>query len=149
VDSIIPAFKALWAALMVGFGVLAARRQQSSPPWNDMFLCYLIAMYGLSPSIADQYTAIPLVACAVFYRFLPSWAFWVTATAELLVSDTNILSAFYQTRSLLVEPQVRWKVLALSQLCILFIFLTGRITKTSPTLEREETAKHPEYSPFL
>ena len=145
---IIPAFKALWAAMMVGFGVLVARRQRSSPPWNDMFLCYLIALYAMSPSIADQYTAIPLVACAVFYMFPPSWAFWVTATAALLTSDTNILSAINQTRGFLVGSQVRWRVLALSQLCILFIFLTRRITKTSPTLERGEMAKRPEYSPF-
>lgn len=157
----IPAFKALWAAMMVGFGIIVAWRQRPSPPWNDMFLCYLIAMYGLSPSIADQYTAIPLVACAVFYRFPPSWAFWVTATAALLISDTNVLGAFYShSRSLLIlghrysiaeflAVEVRWRVLALSQLCILFIFLTRRMAKTSPTLEREETAKRPEYSPFL
>jgi hypothetical protein len=156
---VVPAFKALWAAMMVGFGMTVARRQRTSPPWNDMFLCYLIAMYGLSPSTADQYTAIPLVACAVFYRFVPSWAFWVTAMAALLISDTNVLSGFYpRTRSLFIldhrysiaeflDAVVRWRILALSQLCILFIFLAGRMAKTSPTSGREETAKRPEYSP--
>jgi hypothetical protein len=134
---VIPAFKALWAALMVGFGILATRRQRSSPPWNDMFLCYLIAMYGLSPSTADQYTAIPLVACAVFYKFLPSWAFWVTALFALLTSDTNVLSVFYpQTQSVLIGTDVRWKVLALSQLCILFLLLPRRDETPNTTNSR-------------
>jgi hypothetical protein len=80
-------FQSVWAALMVVIGLIIARRSA-----QDLLLMYLALLYALTPTIFDQYMAIALVPCAVFYRCWASWAFLASGTAALLTSSTNVLS---------------------------------------------------------
>jgi hypothetical protein len=57
---------------------------------NDLFFVYLVGLVGLSSAMADQYLAIPLVACAVFYRRWPVWLYTIMATLTLAFSNNNL-----------------------------------------------------------
>jgi hypothetical protein len=73
-------FKLMWIGLMVLIGIAIARRCV-----HELFLYYLLALYAFAPSIYVQYMLVAMIACAVFYRAWPSWAFLMCATGALLV----------------------------------------------------------------
>lgn len=54
------------------------------------FLAYLVLLVALSPTIANQYLAIPLVACAVHWRNPLGWVYVGLATLALLGSPDNV-----------------------------------------------------------
>jgi hypothetical protein len=79
---------------------------------RELFFAYLVAMVGLSPAMADQYLAIPLVACALAYRYWPVWLYSAVATVYLLCSRDNL--ALFHLPFILFLP---------AQLCLLLLLL--------------------------
>ncbi|MDP3001233.1 MAG: hypothetical protein Q8N47_27370, partial [Bryobacterales bacterium] len=118
---IMSGFKALWLGLMLAAGVALARRGA-----DELFLLYLMALYAFTPAFADQYTAIPLVACAVFHESWASWAFLASGTSLLLVSEVNVLGPLNSTvaplviagRPYLVLKNLRSAMIMVSQICL-------------------------------
>jgi hypothetical protein len=74
-----------WMASLVLIGLVIVHRQ------GELFPLYLLPMFALSPALADQYLAIPMVACAIFYNCWPSWALVITGTLALLTSINGVL----------------------------------------------------------
>jgi hypothetical protein len=76
-------FKLVWFAAMMltGFAV----RDRS---YSEQLLVYLVAVVVFSSAMADQYLAIPMAACAVFYRRWPVW-WYVAASAVYLGSSAS------------------------------------------------------------
>jgi hypothetical protein len=60
---------------MIWMGWIVARRRH-----DELFWCYLLSIVVLTYSMADQYLAIPLVACAVYWRCWPAWVYVIPAT---------------------------------------------------------------------
>src|ERR1019366_374183 len=58
----ISAIKLVWMAVLAASGVILARKGV-----REFYLFYLLLLYASTPSLANQYEAIPLVACAVFW----------------------------------------------------------------------------------
>jgi hypothetical protein len=76
---------AAWAFSIFWLGWWTGRHRPT-----DLFFVYLLGLVGLSASMADQYLAIPLVACAVFYRCWPVWLYTAVATFHLVFSRNNL-----------------------------------------------------------
>lgn len=57
---------------------------------RSAFFAYLTLLVAASPTIANQYLAIPLVACAVRWRNPLGWAYVGVATLALLGSADNV-----------------------------------------------------------
>ena len=72
-------------AVMVAAGVLVGR---AAP--RAAFCAYLVLLVALSPTIANQYLAIPLVACAVHWKNPLGWLYAGLATVALLGSPDNV-----------------------------------------------------------
>lgn len=64
----------LFIFLMLGIGWIITRRRPV-----DLFYCYLISLVVFTYSMADQYLAVPLVACAVYWRRWPAWVYPIPA----------------------------------------------------------------------
>jgi hypothetical protein len=47
----------------------------------DIFQNYLLALMVFATSMADQYLAIPIVACAIYWKRWPTWLYMFVATA--------------------------------------------------------------------
>jgi hypothetical protein len=71
--------------MMIGTGALVARFDP-----KHLFPWYLVAMLAWTPSIADQYLAIPLVAVAIMTGRWPVWVYLTSATVILIGSIDNI-----------------------------------------------------------
>jgi hypothetical protein len=77
----------LWMGLMLATGILLAVKDK-----RELFLFYLMTLYVSSPSLEWQYTAIPMVASAVFCGLWESWAFIGAGTCALCLTKNNIVS---------------------------------------------------------
>ena len=96
----------VWAMVMVLTGIAVARKF----PRDSLFV-YLIALLAYTPSMAEQYLAIPVASCAMYWRRWQSWAYIVIALALLSSSGVNIGSlhavnayTMYLRRAPSVEP---------------------------------------------
>jgi len=78
---VISGFKLLWIVLMMGVGWVIARRDT-----KELFLCYLLALFAFLPSVFVSYMVIAMIACAILYRWWPSWAFLICATGTMVVA---------------------------------------------------------------
>ena len=77
---------------------------------------YLLAMFALSPALMDQYLAVPMLACAIFWRNWAAWAFAGAATAALLCSPCNVLRSY--------EAVAYFTLMPTTQICAATLFLT-------------------------
>jgi hypothetical protein len=75
----------VWAMAMVLTGIAVARKFP-----RDLPFVYLIALLAYTPSMAEQYLAIPVASCAIYWRRWQSWAYIVIALALLSSSPVNI-----------------------------------------------------------
>ena len=66
-----------------------------------MLWCYLLAIVVLTNSMADQYLAVPLAACAVYWRRWAAWVYLIPAT--LLIYWAASIDA-----GALPGPAARW-----------------------------------------
>jgi hypothetical protein len=82
---IFPGFKFVWlvAMLLVGFAVREKRHL-------EQLLVYLAAIVVFSSAVADQYLAIPLATCAVYWRHFSTWWYVVVSALYLAATQTNI-----------------------------------------------------------
>ena len=71
----------LFVAVMLLTGRAVATRRP-----RDMLWDYLIAIVAFAIASAEQYLAIPLVACAVYRRHAAAWIYMAVATAVLIMS---------------------------------------------------------------
>ena len=94
---IFPGSRALWPCLTVALGWYVARRSA-----DDLFFVYLVALLVLAPALSIQQLAIPVAACAYFWRRWELALFTLSATCLLLGSSHNVAS------SAAVGPWVRW-----------------------------------------
>lgn len=78
-------FKFVWAAAMMLTGL--AVRDKS---YVEQLLVYLAAMVVFSSAAADQYLAIPLVTCAVYWRHFTAWWFVSLSAVFLSASAANV-----------------------------------------------------------
>jgi hypothetical protein len=78
-------FQFVWlvAVLLVGFAVRAR-------DYQEQLLIYLVAIIVFSSAIADQYLAIPLVTCVVYWRHFSNWWYMVVTAVYLSASEANI-----------------------------------------------------------
>jgi hypothetical protein len=76
---------AAWAFAVFWLGWWTARHRPA-----DLFFIYLLGLVGLSSAMEDQYLAIPLAACAVFYQCWPAWLYTLMATLNLAFSPSNL-----------------------------------------------------------
>lgn len=108
-------FKFVWFASVVAAG-FAFRRCVG----GHYLLMYLICMCAMTSHVAEQYYAIPMIACAVFYR---SWLLWVYAAYASVVilaaqGNAGAFPALAPMASMLRHAGVRtWRPLA-----FLFLF---------------------------
>lgn len=102
-----------------------------SPAWNrergNLFGAYLLSITVLSPVMANQYLAIPLIACAIYWRFLPAWLYTFISTLILLGSSANVgslpaFSWFVHFRPWYYQAQI-WLLLLLLQTYTVLPFL--------------------------
>lgn len=125
-------FKAVWFVSMMAAGWLLRR-----VPLKEYLLFYLVAMVVFSVQLADQYLAIPLIACAVFWRSPWTWAYGILTIIYLLCSPDNIGC----------QPFLEQQAARISQLGItywrpvsmLFIFLVLRMYAEGRALRRPRT----------
>ncbi len=73
----------LAAMMMTGFAV------RKKDPQEQLFV-YLVAMVVFSSAIANQYLAIPLLTCAVYWRHFSTWWYVALTTVYLSASPVNI-----------------------------------------------------------
>ncbi len=78
-------FKCIWLVTLVAVGWLV---RNESPPKS--LLLYLIALCVFSSALADQYLAIPLASCAVFWNYRSIRWYLFVATLYLAISPHNI-----------------------------------------------------------
>jgi hypothetical protein len=83
--------QALWMALMLAAGVFLARMGR-----RELYLFYLLLVFASSPALAIQYSAIPMVAAAVFYSAWESWAFIAAGSLANLTTKGNVGLFFFQ-----------------------------------------------------
>jgi hypothetical protein len=78
-------FKFVWlvAMMLVGFAVREKR-------YLEQLLLYLVAIVVFSSAIADQYLAIPLATCAVYWRHFSAWWYVLASALYLSATQTNI-----------------------------------------------------------
>jgi hypothetical protein len=100
-------FKFLWLVTMVAVGFFLRRTDS-----RQLILFYLLAMCVFSPQIADQYMAIPIAACAVFWRSWFARGYMILATLYLVFFSPDNISCIpaieriaHSFRSLNIE---RW-----------------------------------------
>ena len=86
----------LFIVLMLLVGYLVARCKP-----GEMLWCYLLAIVVLTNSMADQYLAVPLVACAAYWRRWAAWVYVIPAT--LLIYWAAAIDA-----GALPAPAPRW-----------------------------------------
>jgi hypothetical protein len=77
--------RGVFMAAMVGVGFVVARKRPGL-----MFHYYLLALVTLTSAMADQYLAIPIAACAVFWRCWPAWIYTVAAAWVLMYSPVDV-----------------------------------------------------------
>jgi len=82
---VLSGFKFVWFVSVVAAGYLLRNVE-----FRYSLPLYLVSMCVFSPNPADQYLAIPLVACAIFRRSPLVWAYTAMATIYLLTSPDNI-----------------------------------------------------------
>lgn len=70
-----------WLAVLAILGVWVARKMP-----ERSFFVYLVALVLLTPTIADQYLVIPILACATRPWRLEGWLYTFAATGALLAS---------------------------------------------------------------
>jgi hypothetical protein len=87
------------AAWLVGMVVFTRPTSAKRP--EVMPLLYSIALVAFSPSLGEQYLAIPLAACAVFHRSVFNWCYVIAATLLLVFSRNNIGGPLHLPDSLL------------------------------------------------
>jgi hypothetical protein len=75
----------VFLAVVALYGVFVMRAASADALWQ-----YLLAMVAFSPTITNQYLAIPLVSVAVYRRSLALWAYVILGTAGLLGSPDNV-----------------------------------------------------------
>jgi hypothetical protein len=100
----------LWIVTLVAIGLALRRRDE------ELFPMYLLAMFALSPALMDQYLAVPMLACAIFWRNWAAWAFAGAATAALLGSPCNVLRSY--------EVVAYFTLMPTTQICAATLFLT-------------------------
>jgi hypothetical protein len=78
-------FKFIWlvAMLLVGFAVREKRHL-------EQLLVYLVTIVVFSSAVADQYLAIPLATCAVYWRHFSTWWYVGVSALYLSATQTNI-----------------------------------------------------------
>ena len=87
--------------------------------YRQSIMFYLLAMCVFSPQIADQYMAIPIAACAVFWRSWLSWGYMLIATLYLVffspdnVSNIPAVEIIAHQRHLRSLNMERWYPFAL------------------------------------
>ncbi|MBN1270305.1 MAG: hypothetical protein JXB04_12010 [Kiritimatiellae bacterium] len=115
--------KAVWFVLMLMTGWVATRTAD-----RDLLFLYLVSVVLFSPSMADQYLAIPVVACAVLWRNPWGWVYTVVATLTIIAGEWNIgcLPQWQgvQQELRLIPVFTRWH---LSQLCLLPMVVTAMV----------------------
>lgn len=110
-----------WMAALMGVGI-ALRRGSV-----DLFPIYLLTMFGLSPGLADQHLAIPMLACAILYRSWPAWGLVGAGTVALVISPYNIVGAQMNLVYILFLPA--------TQLCALYLLNM----QARPSIATEQT----------
>jgi hypothetical protein len=122
-------WQALWQPLFVGglllLGVHVVRVREESA-----LLLYPAALVLLSPTLTNQYLAVPLVTCAAYWRHPATWVYVLAGSVALLGSPYNVgtvaaLKAFAdqaERLALVVEPTLRSTLLP--QLALAFFFAT-------------------------
>lgn len=77
--------KGVWLIVMAATGRLVMRH---SPTWAPLY--YLLALVVWTPSMAVQYLAIPMAACAVLWRRVSSWLYVAVGTLIIIQVPVNI-----------------------------------------------------------
>ena len=75
-------FKLYWLILLMAIGALATQRNL-----KELLLCYLLALYGFSISLFDEYLVIPMLVCCIFYKSWASWGFMLFSTVIMIVAQ--------------------------------------------------------------
>ena len=127
----ISAIKLVWMAVLAASGVILARKGV-----RELYLFYLLLLYASTPSLANQYEAIPLVACAVFWSRPEGWSVQAAATFADFMSPTNLgpllqQAVLYATLPSFLSPYFMDKVievgypllLSASQFCAAMLLL--------------------------
>ncbi len=78
-------FKTVWLAAMLMTG-LAVRGRSNC----EQLLVYLVSVVVFSSAMADQYLAIPLLTCAVYWRHLTTWWYVAFSALYLASSQANV-----------------------------------------------------------
>jgi hypothetical protein len=113
--------KLLFVIILMLVGVVVAWKKP-----REMFERYLLALVIFTPAMADQYLAIPLVACATALRSWATWAYCAVALAILLVSPANIMGPPTPPLEITHDVGRGWLQYWQAQACLLFLLLDMR-----------------------
>lgn len=118
--------------LVVMGGMLYLGFRASRMDRRDLFPFYVISLIAFTPEIAIQYLAIPLVACAIYWKRPETWAYALAACLALGFSPIhlNLFSGWLggEAPAWVLCRYAKW----LSQLClVVFVLRTLRENRTA------------------
>lgn len=77
--------KVLFVLCMLGLGAIVGKTRPT-----QLLFCYLLGMLIFTPTLADQYLAVPLLVCSVYFRRWPVWIYIpITAMLVEMVAQTH------------------------------------------------------------
>jgi len=129
----------IFVAAMTVTGLAVARRAP-----HDLLPLYLVALVLFTPTIADHYLAIPLVAAAIHWRRWTVWPYLAVASVLLLVSPHNVgflpamrsVSLWFITRGFILWPGERSTLWP--QTCLAFFFASWWIVAARRDVHGDE-----------
>jgi hypothetical protein len=133
----------LFIAAMALTGFFAARRAA-----KDMFPLYLVALVAFSPTIVEQYLAIPVAAVAMHWRRWAAWPYAIVASVLLAGARSNVgmlpamhhVAAWLGERQFLLAPDARSTLLP--QLCLV-VLLASWVSSTGIGPRAPVTRRYP------
>ncbi len=120
--------KGAFIFLAIFSGAFWTGRVEGKYKAEELFFIYIIILVAFTPSMADQYLAIPLIALARYHKYIAVWLYSLAGTVVLLSSPTNImLDRFSELRFIGYQQVQTWLAILL-----LIIWRQCREEQSSP-----------------
>jgi len=130
-------FKFVWFLSTVWAGYTFRHK-----PVIELFFYYLIAFCAFSSASADQYLAIPLIACAVLWKNPIVWFYTIMSLMAIVGSQVNIgvVVPFLRPINLTLQELGMTNGYPLAFLFVLLIFLAVKEIRKKSVAEKVSTA---------
>jgi hypothetical protein len=139
-------FKYLWPIAIVATGRMTAK----FAPDRAIFI-YILIMVSLSPALAEQYLAIPVIVCAYYWRSKLLWIYTIAGTLHILMAMGSLgtldHTPLFGAYSRLSGNQLFLSLITYAHLqFILLLFLISSVARSLRRLPLEATISRLEVS---